>query len=491
MDPLKSIVRNSSLLIAAQGCSSLIGMALIVILPRFLGDAEFGRLHLALSLTLMFGVAVEFGLTQVLARAVARQYALARPYAGRAVALVGVLGIVLYLGLGVVARLLGYHPDVVELVAILGIVMVAEALSQVLTALFQAHERMLAPALARIAANLLTLATVFPLLLHGHGPLAVAAVMAAAAVLRVGINTVAARRLAGFAMTGEARPDWLALLSAGLPFLVWQALGIFYFRMDVVMLGWLTSDATVGWYGAASRLTDALCFVPQILTMATFPIAARLWISDRAAFQRTVRDTLHLLLLVTVPASVGVVTLAQDIVALLFTLESFGPAVPILRVHGFTLGLLFVDFFLVGVLMAIGQERRWIAIAGAACVVSPLLSRVLIPLAEARFGNGGIGAATGTLLTEAFIMACALRLMPAGTLGKETQRVAGQAALAGGVMALLIAAGGALDVPWPVAAAAGSAAYASLVIWLGLLPPEASRWLWSRVARWTPAGVAP
>jgi O-antigen/teichoic acid export membrane protein len=466
-------------------------MVLVVILPRFLGDAEFGRLHLALSLTLMFGVAVEFGLTQVLARAVARHYALARPYAGRAVALVGVLGTGLYLGLGGVARLLGYHPDVVELVSVLGIVMVAEALSQVLTALFQAHERMLVPALARIAGNLLTLAVVFPLLARGHGALAVAAVMAASAVLRVAINTVAVRRLEGFATAGVARPDWRSLLAAGLPFLVWQALGIFYFRMDVVMLGWLTTDATVGWYGAASRLLDALCFVPQILTMATFPIAARLWVSDRGAFRATVRDTLHLLLLVTVPAAVGVVTLAQDIVAFLFTLEAFGPAVPILRVHGLTLGLLFVDFFLVGILMAIGQERRWIAIAGAACVVSPLLSRLLIPLAEARFGNGGIGAATGTLLTEAFIMACALHLLPAGTLGRETGRVAGRAALAGGAMALLIVGGRAMDVVWPLAAAAGGLAYLGLVVRLGLLPPEASRWLWGLVARRAPASVAP
>jgi O-antigen/teichoic acid export membrane protein len=61
------------------------GMALLVFLPRFLGDAEFGRLHLALSLTMMFGVAVEFGLTQVVIRAVAARKALARPYLRSAV----------------------------------------------------------------------------------------------------------------------------------------------------------------------------------------------------------------------------------------------------------------------------------------------------------------------------------------------------------------------------------------------------------------------
>jgi O-antigen/teichoic acid export membrane protein len=490
MDPLKSILRNSSVLIVAQAISTVIGVGLVVLLPRFLGDAAFGRLHLALSLTTMFGVAVEFGLTQVITRAVARQRGLARPYLRAAVAMITVLGVIAYVALQAAVRLFGYHRDVADLVTLLGMVMMAEALAQALGAIFQAHERMLVPAVARVAANAFTLAVAGPLLLRGHGAVAVALVMVLAAFLRLAIQAVAVRRLEGLKVPGAARAAWTGLLAAGLPFLIWQALGIFYFRMDVLMLSWLTTDATVGWYGAATRLLDGLCFVPQVLTLATFPVAARLWVSARDEFRVTVRATLHLLLVVTVPLAVSLLTLARDIVGFLFTLEAFGPSVPILQVHAFTLGLLFVDFFLVGILMAIGRERAWIAIAGAACLVSPLLSRLLVPLAATRYGNGGIGAALGTLLTEAFIMMWALRLFPAGTLGRESARVAAQAAGAGLVMGMLIVLGRAVDVPWVLAGAAGGLAYLALVLWLGLLPPEASRWLLGLVVRRAPAEAA-
>ncbi|MGH7324241.1 MAG: flippase [Candidatus Rokuibacteriota bacterium] len=489
MDPLKSIFRNSSLLLAAQTGSSLIGMALVVLLPRFLGDVEFGRLHLVLSLTMMFGVAVEFGLTQVLARAIACQRGLARPYLRTAVVAIAILGAALYVALLGTVRLLGHHPSTLELAMILGIVMVGEALCQVLRAVFQAHERMLVPVLARIAGNAFTLAVAVPLLLQGQGVQVVAIVMALAVVLQVAVNTVAVRRLEGFRRPASAAAAGSALLAAGLPFLVGQALGNLYFRMDVVMLGWLTTEATVGWYGIASRLLDALCFVPQVLTMATFPVAARLWVTAPDEFRATIRKTLHVLLVVTVPVVVTLLTLAREIVSLLFTLEAFGPAVPILQVHAVTLGVLFVDFFLVGVLMAIGRERTWIAVAAAACVLSPLLSRLLIPLAESRYNNGGIGAALGTLLTEVFIMACALRLLPAGTLGVESRRVAVQVAGAGVAMALIVLLGRALDLPWMLAAVGGGLAYLALVIRLAILPSEATRWILAVVPWRAPARV--
>src|SRR5262249_7203140 len=149
MDPLKGILRNSSMLIAAQAVSSAIGMLLLVLFPRFLGDAEFGRLHLALSLAMMFAVGAEFGLPPVVARAVSQRRSLARPYLVTAVRISLGLGVILYAALLALTVALGYPPRVRVLTAILGVMIFGEALAQVLGAVFQAHERLLIPALAR------------------------------------------------------------------------------------------------------------------------------------------------------------------------------------------------------------------------------------------------------------------------------------------------------------------------------------------------------
>jgi O-antigen/teichoic acid export membrane protein len=478
---LRSILTNSALLIGAQVIASVLAMAFTVLVSRALGDAEFGRFHLALSLITIFGVAVEFGLSQVLARTVAQQRGLARPYLRRALALIVGLGTPLYLAALASVDLLGYPADVRGLVLILGVLMVAEAAAQVLTATFQSHEQMVVPAVARIVANALMLALVVVALRAGYGAPMVAAVLVVSGLVRVAIQGWAVPRLAGFRMPAAATPAWRGLLAAGLPFLLANGIGVVFFRINVIMLGAMTTDAVVGWFGVANRLMEAFSFVPQFLTMATFPVAARLWLTAPAEFRATVRKTLHLLLVVTVPAAVGLHVLAGEIVALLFTLEAYGPAVPILRVHAGSLALLFVNFYLVGILLAIGRERRWIAIVIGGSLVCPTLNWLLIPLAHAWWGNGGIGAAAATLLTEAYVMAAVLRSLPAGTFGRGSLRVAGRAAILGAALAGLLLAGRLAGVPWLLTAVFGGTGYLAAALWLGLVPRDVLTWARSGV----------
>ncbi len=476
MNPLISIVRNWSLLAGSQVVASLIAMATMVVISRTLGDAEFGRLYLALTLTYIVGLAVDFGLSQVVTRAVARDRGLARPYFVRAALVVGVMGVCLYfLTLGFAAAL-GYTQEVRSLAAILALLIVAEGYSQIFGALFQAHEQMLVPVLARVAVNAITLALVVPLLMNGYGAPAVAAVIVIAAILRAALQAIAVRRLSGFRLPVPPSPSWRGLLRAGLPFLAAQELGLFAYRVNVVILGRMASEATVGWYGAASRVMEALNFIPLLLTTATFPVLSRLWVHSPSEFGATVRKTLDLVLVIAVPVTIILFTLAEDIVGALFTLQSYAPAVPILRIQALSLALMFVDYLLVCALMAIGKERVWIAILVAACVLNPVLNWLLIPATDAQYANGAIGAALATLLAEVFIMASALRALPSATFGIESARVATRAIALGVLLGAALLVGRMLGVPWLLAGAAGGVGYMAAVVWLRILPSDVVLW---------------
>jgi O-antigen/teichoic acid export membrane protein len=471
MHPLFSILRNASFLIGGHVVGTAIGLALLVLLSRTLGDAEFGRLYVALSLAMIFAAAGELGLPQVVARQVAQDRARARPYLYRAVGLVVAGGAVLYVILLAIVPALGYVSEVERLVAIVGVLVTAEALAQIVGALFQAHEQMRVPALARVSANAFTLLVVFPLLAHGYHAPAVATVMVAAALFRVLIQVLALRRLSGFRLAAAPGPSWRGLVQAGLPFLLAQGLGTLAFRMDVLMLGRLAPAAAVGWYAASSRLIESLIFVPHLLTMATFPVAARLWVGAPAQFGGTVRKTLHLLVAIAVPISVTLAVLADRIIGLLFSLERYGAAVPILRVQAVSLTFMFITFYLVGLLMAIGRERRWLAIAAGTCLVTPALNVLLIPAAQAQLGNGGIGAALATLGTELFILTLAARQIPRHTFGRESWLAIARILAAGAVLALILVAGRDWLGGIP-AAGLGAIAYGFLILRLGIVPAE-------------------
>jgi len=477
MDPLRSILRNWSLLGSTQVVASLIAMVYMVVVSRELGDVEFGRLFLALTLTAIVGVVGDFGLSQVVARVVAREHAMTRPYLRRAAVVVACTTVALYVVLLAVTGVLGFAPEVRSLVLILGLLIIGESFAQLIGGAFQAHERMVIPALTRVGANVMTLGLVVPLLLLGYRTTAVAVVLVLASAMKVVIQAIAVRRLAGFDLAPAPPPPWRTLLRAGLPFLGAQGLGMFVVRIDVVMLGRLASEATVGWYGAASRVVEAFNLLPIVLTTATFPVLSRLWVAAPAQFRATLQRTLDLVLIASVPVAVTLLTSADGVVGFLFTLNRYAPAVPILRIQAVSLPLVFVDYLLVCGLMAAGRERLWIAIVAVACVLDPVLDWLLIRATDALYSNGGIGAALATLTTEVFLFACTLRALPAETLSRSAFRIGGRAAALGFIQATVILGSRAVGVPWLPAAVLGGIAYALAVRELGLLPRDVTAWL--------------
>jgi O-antigen/teichoic acid export membrane protein len=473
MDPITSILRNSALLMAAKVLSAAMGLVLVAVLPRLLGDTQYGQLHLAISLVAMVGVAVDFGLTQVLARAVARDHAVARSYVGRAAAVTLSLGVLLYVALLAALQGLDYPAGVVIVVAILGIDLVVGAAADLLVGLYQGHERMLVPAVARIVGNAVTLAPLVYWLASGTpvGTTAVAWVLVASSLVRLALQGWGLRGLEGLRTPRPARLPWRGLLAAGLPFLLWQSLGVLYFRIDVIMLGHLTSAATVGWYGAASRLVDGLTFIADVIALTSFPVLARLWVSAPAEFQQVVRRTLNMTVVAAAPIVIALLVLAPEIVDTLFS-EQFRNTVPILRIHALTLGLLFLDYVLATMLMAIGRERAWLTISILACVLNPLLNLVAIRATQARYGNGGIGAALASLTTELCVAGCALALVPRGSRAPLSAGQAIRLGLAAGAMAAAIGAGMASHAPWLLAGSLGGLLYLGLVLRFGLLPAD-------------------
>lgn len=65
------------------------------------------------------------------------------------------------------------------------------------------------------------------------------------------------------------------LLEEAVPIAIASVFTIIYFKTDVVMLSFLRGDTEVGLYSAAYRLTDALVFLPTVLTTSTFPLMSK------------------------------------------------------------------------------------------------------------------------------------------------------------------------------------------------------------------------
>jgi hypothetical protein len=103
----------------------------------------------------------------------------------------------------------------------------------------------------------------------------------------------------------------------------------------------------------------------------------------------------------------------------------------------------------------------------AAAFLNPVLNLVAIPYTQATLGNGAIGAAAVTTITELFMLVVALRLLPRGVLDRASVANAARCGAAGLVMAAAIWL--TRDAPLPAIAIVGVAAYGACCLRLGVV----------------------
>ncbi len=485
MSKTRRALKNTAIQAASQLVTWTLSWFLLVILPRKLGDASFGKLFFALSYGMIFSQFINLGLNTFLVREVAvlhpapdlpdaenqRRRTSLRALLGNVFALKLVLAVAVFAFQSALIFVLPYDAATREAVLIIGLGTCLGAITQTLGGVFQGLETMVGSNVALIAEKAVVTFGCWFFLAHGYGLRAACWAHTAASVAAFLIALGWLQRIERFV------PVWDRVLIrrvflGGLPFLVWVIFGEIYVRIDVLMLSLMTSDAVVGWYGAATRLYGTLLFIPNILMTSIFPAMMRLGsdAGDEAAFGRASERLMNLLLFAAVPVAAGTIAVARPFVRLLYGPGPFMQAGPNLEVLGASILLVCIDVVLGTALIARGKEKPWAGMAVAAAVFNPLLNLWAIPFTQRLWGNGGIGASAATLLTEVLMMFGALWLMPKGVFSRRNV-VCGLKALAVGItMVVLLRAWGSSNLVLLIVA--GGAFYLPVALLIGVVPRE-------------------
>ncbi len=485
MSKTRRALKNTAIQAASQLITWTLSWILLVILPRKLGDANFGKLFFALSYGMIFSQLINLGVNTFLVREVAvlhpspdlpeeenaRRHGKLRELLGNVFTLKVVLAVVVYLFQSALIFVLPYDGVTRAAVLIIGLGSCLGAITQTLGGIFQGLESMLGPNIALIVEKTAVTGGCWLLLALGFDLRAVCWVHAGSQVLAFLIQFGWLQKIERFTF-GWDRVLIRRVFLGGLPFLVWVIFGEIYVRIDVLMLSLMTSDAVVGWYGAATRLYGTLLFIPNILMTSVFPAMMRLGAGgqDDAAFGRASERLMNLLLFAAVPVAAGTVAVAGPFVKLLYGATSFQQAAPNLQILGGSILLVCIDVVLGTALIARGKEKPWACMAVAAAFFNPLLNLWAIPYAQLHGGNGGVGAAWATLLTEVLMMFGALWLMPKGVFSRRNLLCGVKAIALGTAMVLLLRWWGTQNLF--LLMAAGGAFYLPLALLLGVVPRE-------------------
>ncbi len=273
---LRRLMHNGLALSLSNVLGAMLGFAISLVIARSLGVPGLGQWTFCLAWVSVLTMISEFGLNTWLTREAAgsRQGAnqlLVATLAAK-LAFCGLLGGALLIA----SPILGPDPETASALRAAAVLLGTGVAYGSFTALLRAFEQMRLILWLNVGGLLLQLIWSVSSLKAGYGVPALVAIAAA-------VQTVQLVAAAGIwsvrwaSRAGRLRPTWplmRTMLRRTWPFAAASLVGALQMRSGPLLLGYLRDQADVGWFGAASRLSEAAKLIPNGLFAAAFPAFA-------------------------------------------------------------------------------------------------------------------------------------------------------------------------------------------------------------------------
>lgn len=369
-------VTSTTATLAGRLAVVALGIASVALTTRYLGTERYGQFALALSLTGLFGVLADAGITTVLLRDLARSPERAGALLGSALALRAGLAAAAVAAAALTALVLPYPGDVRIAVVLAGIPMALGLANSALVAVAQARLEGGRAALGDVAGRAAGLAAVGIVIALDLGFFAVVGAAAVAAAVTLGVTARLVRSL----LPERPRADQATtrtLALAALPVGATLAVNEAYFRADAIVISLSRSYEELGHYALAWRIGELAALFPAAVLVGLLPLLSRQFAGGDDA-RRSFQVGWDVLALAGLAMAAGGAIVAPQLAASLGG-ESFRVAAGPLRILLCAAGLGFVTGLLGATLIARDLQRLALRTSLVALAVNVVLNVLLVP----------------------------------------------------------------------------------------------------------------
>lgn len=422
------VAKNTTFLTSALVFQKVLTFLYYIFLARMIGPADIGKFVFAMSFTTIFTVLVDLGLSQVLTREIARTRENSGTYLSNVVGIKMILSLVALTVVTVLINLMNYPALTKQLVYLASVVMILDSFQLVFYAVFRGFQNLKYEAIGMSSGQILIfLVGLVGLKLGAPLHILVIAVMAGSLFQFIFSYILISKKLRIKICIKLEKSILKYLFAIAVPFALYGIFVKVYTYLDSVLLSKLAGDAEVGWYGIAYKVTFALQFVPAAFAAAIFPAMSAYFISDKNQLARVFERSMYYLMIVAIPLSVGIGTLADRFIPSLYSASFVGSVLPLqILISG--LLFIFLNYPVGSLLNACNRQTTNTIIMGITMVISVTLNIILIPRYQAA------GAAITSLVSGAFLFFAGLYFV--GRVTKYNLRY-----LSLGLLKTLIAAG--------------------------------------------------
>lgn len=384
MTTLRRLLSNTFLAFLSNIVVRASNSLLFIFIGRSLGPTAGGVFNLGITyFTVVFALSA-WGLHELLVREVAPRREESGRYISNYLAIRLTLATAVYgfllLALGSV---LPYSPTTTAAIRILALAVFPEAIFSIVQALFQAHERLMPPALVATVGSVIKLGGGLWLLYNGYGVRQIAWMVPLGSSLSLLLFLPFLwQLLRGAEQRLSGRLSWSfswSQLRHTPSFVVIHIFSLLDYQTDAFLISLLLTETDVGWYGAAQTIMLAFWMMPTALRAAIYPLMARY---RHEAYDKLVllyQKTNQYLLIFILPAAAGVYLLAPGIIRLIFD-ASFDPAIPALRWSIWAVVFAFLNVPNARLMLVYDRQQAAAWLTGLSMAVNVGLNLILIPI---------------------------------------------------------------------------------------------------------------
>ncbi len=391
-----SVVKNTIYQFLGKFLSTILGLASIALITRYLGQTGFGQYTTIITFLQFFAVLVDFGLQMTSAQMLGRNEHRAQQIFNNIFSLRLISATTLLGGAVVIAWLMPYPLVIKQGVAIASLSFFLITLTSTVISIFQKNLNMAAVASAEVWGRVALLGGTWIAVSNNLGLLAIIAAVTIGSFVNFILLIISARQYLRLEFEVDLKV-WREIWDISWPIAMTIALTLVYFRADTIVLSLVRPQAEVGIYGASYKVLDILVQFPYLFLGLLLPLLSRFYAENKKLFALTVEKVFDFLMIATLPMIAGMIVLGEEIMTFVAGDEFIISGV-LLKILIFAVAAIYIAALFGYAIVAANLQKKMIKYYLINAVISIGLYIVLIPIYSYW------AAAILTVFTEMFIL---------------------------------------------------------------------------------------
>lgn len=353
------VAHNTLIQITSKIGTSLIGIAVIAIITRYLGQNGFGQYTTILTFLSFFGIIADLGLTLVTTQMVSQ------PDIDKSKVLSNLFGLrlvtaTIFLGLAPLIVFFFPYGMIIKLgVAVTTLSFYFISLNQIFIGLFQKELRMDKAVISEIISKAFLLAGTIIAVKLNYGLLGIMLALTVSAAVNFALNFLFSLSFAKISIRFD-KEVWADIMKRSWPLALTIFFNLLYLKTDTLILSLIKSQAEVGIYGAAYRVIDLLITVPFMFAGLILPIMTAAWAKNNIeSFKSILQKSFDVMIIIALPMIVGTQFVATRVMTLVAGTD-FALSGTILKILIIAASVVFIGTIFSHAIIAINRQKTLI-----------------------------------------------------------------------------------------------------------------------------------